>query len=85
MNFSEHIAKVETREDFVVFVHRLLKDLQERPDQWENANLLDYLEALAAWVQNMMDVYYHNQGEPVPKHLTWRNLADILLAARIYE
>ena len=80
----EEVKGVETREDFVEFVQHLLQDWRQHPERWENANLEAYLEAIAAWVQDM-DGYEGNRGKPFPKHLTWREVGEILLAARIYE
>ena len=84
MELPEQVKHIKTRADFVAFIHSLLRDFRERPEQWENASLEAYLEAIAAWVQDM-DGYYLKGGEQVPKHLTWKSLGEILLAARIYE
>ncbi|ETX07082.1 MAG: hypothetical protein ETSY2_13265 [Candidatus Entotheonella gemina] len=84
MNLIEQVQKIQTRDEFVIFVHHLLQDLHERPEQWKNASLEAYLEAVASWVQDM-DGYYRNRGEKAPKHLTWQHLGEILLAAKIYE
>lgn len=84
MQLTEQVKKIKTRDDFVMFVHALLQDLKEQREQWENTSLDAYLEALAAWVQDM-DGYYCNRGEPIPQQLTWENLGEILLAARVYE
>lgn len=84
MNLMEQAKKIQTRDEFVIFMHHLLQNLHERPEQWENASLEAYLEAVASWVQDM-DGYYRNRGEKVPKHLTWHHLGEILLAAKIYE
>ena len=61
-----------------------VRDFRERPEQWENTSLEAYLGAMAAWVQDM-DGYYRKCGEKIPKHLTWKNLGEMLSAARIYE
>jgi hypothetical protein len=84
MELLEQVKHMKTREDFVAFLHSLVRDFRERPEQWENTSLEAYLEAMAAWVQDM-DGYYRKCGERVPKHLTWKNLGEMLLAARIYE
>ena len=88
MECVEQVKSIETRDDFVVFMQHLLRDWRQHPEQWENASLEAYLEAMAAWVQDM-DGYYRNLSRPVPKlmrhHLTWRNLGEIMLAARVYE
>jgi hypothetical protein len=76
--------EVNSREDLVRFIHALLHDLEDNPDDWENPTLDRYLEAMAAWVHDMHG-YYRNRGERMPEVLTWRHVADILMAARIYE
>ncbi len=78
---AEHIC---CRQDFVAFAGSLLADLRQQRDRWENADLTSYLEAMAAWV-NDMPGYYKNRGEPVPDQPSWKTLARILLAARTYE
>ena len=84
MECAEQVKSVETRDDFVVFMQNLLRDWRQHPEHWENASLEAYLEAIAAWVQDM-DGYHCNRGELMPAHLTWKSLCEILLAARIYE
>ena len=84
MACTEQLKNIETHDDFVMFMQNLLQDWRQHPDQWENATLEAYLEAIAAWVRDM-DGYYGSRGELLPKHLTWRKVGEILLAARIYE
>jgi hypothetical protein len=84
MELLEQVKHIKTRADFVAFIHSLVRDFRERPEHWENASFEAYLETMAAWVQDR-DGYYLKGGEKVPKHLTWKNLGEILLAARIYE
>jgi hypothetical protein len=84
MTLDERHASVRSRDDFVEFVKALREDLVDNPECWENANLERFLEALGAWVKDM-DGYYRNQGEPVPQLLDWKVVADMLMAAGIYE
>jgi hypothetical protein len=84
MDLSESVEDVQSRHEFVAFVRALLRDLQQHPDTWENADLERFIEALAAWVEDM-DGYYQNLGRPVPEQPSWKLLSEILLAARIYE
>jgi hypothetical protein len=84
MELREQVEKIQTRDDFVMFMHHLVQDLRTCPERWEHTSLDAYLAALAAWVQDM-DGYYHNRGEESPQHLTWKHIGEILLAARIYE
>jgi hypothetical protein len=75
---------VSSRAELVDLVRELKKDLQRNPDQWVNADLPSFLEALAAWVEDM-DGFYVNQGRPVPALPDWGTLADMLMGGRCYE
>ena len=54
------------------------------PESWTNGDLQSYLEALSAWVDNI-EQFYINTKQPIPKHISWKVLADILMAAKMYE
>jgi hypothetical protein len=84
MELREQAEKIQTREDLVLFIHHLVRDLRQCPERWENTSLDAYLGAIAAWVQDM-EGYYRNRGETPPQHPTWKQIGEILLAARIYE
>ncbi len=78
------VETIQTHNDFVAFVNALRHDLKTGVGEWENDTLPAYLEALAAWVQDM-DGYFENRGEMPPQQPTWKTLGQILLAARTYE
>lgn len=59
-------------------------DLQAKPATWENATLDRYLSALERWLEDA-DGYYRNQGRNVPSNPTWRDVAEMLIAATMYE
>jgi hypothetical protein len=84
MTLDEQNNSIRSREDFVAFVKALNKDLHDNPSTWGNPSLGSFLEALAAWVEDM-DGYYLNQKKPVPEQPEWKVVADMLLAAKIYE
>jgi hypothetical protein len=84
MTLAELNNAIKSREDFVAFVRALSNDLRDNRASWENASLERYLEALGAWVADM-DGYYINQGKPAPKLPDWKVVADMLMAARLYE
>ncbi|HEX5505392.1 MAG TPA: hypothetical protein VFW96_22430 [Thermomicrobiales bacterium] len=84
MDLIERVGKIRSRADFSAFVQVLRRNLKERPDEWENADLPSFLEALAAWTEDM-DGYRQNGGEPAPEQPTWKTLGEILLAAKVYE
>ena len=83
-NVNEAVQQIRSREDFVAFVRALECDLRTKPSEWENRDLPEYLEALAAWVEDM-EGYYRNSGEAMPSQPTWKMLGEVFLAARVYE
>jgi hypothetical protein len=83
-NQGRPVQPLPSRMDFVAFVRTLADQCRRRPEEWENRDLPSYLEAMAAWVEDM-DGYYQNRGEAVPDQPTWKTLKDILQAARVYE
>lgn len=81
---EEQAEAVTDRETLAAFVERLVKDLRQDPEAWPNDTLDLFLSAMAAWLDDM-DGFYANRGETPPDPPTWTTLAQILLAARIYE
>jgi hypothetical protein len=73
-----------SREDFVKLVREMKKEITEDSKAWANNSLPLFLEAIAAWTEDM-DGYYENKGEKTPYAITWDVLTDILMAARTYE
>ncbi len=84
MNLVERVATIESRQDLISFMQALLRDLRENPEEWWNPTLEGYLEAFAAWVDDM-DGYYLSRSEPIPEQPTWKVIGDILMGARVYE
>lgn len=76
--------EVTTKTDLVRFLHQLSDDFKSNQATWENASIDDYLDAMAAWVEDM-DGYYLNVGKQVPEEINWSVIADIIIAARDYE
>jgi hypothetical protein len=84
INPFEHAPLVRSREAFIAHVRALRSDLVENRDEWENTNLGEFLEALAAWVQDM-DGYFADLGQASAPELTWALVAQMLCAAAVYE
>jgi hypothetical protein len=84
MNIVEAIDRVRDREELVTFIRMLACDLREQPDAWENRDLPSYLDAMAAWIEDM-DGYFLHKGEQPPEQPSWKLLSEILMAARSYE
>jgi len=84
MTLAEHSDTIRSRDDFLEFLKALRKDLLDNPGAWENTSLERFLEALAGWVHDM-DRYYLDQSKPVPQQPDWKMVAEMLMAASIYE
>jgi hypothetical protein len=84
MELSKQIAAIESKEDLADFVGALRLDLENNRSEWENPTLDRYLAAMEDWIKSM-DHYYKNTGQPTPLTPTWRTVADILHAAKVYE
>ena len=84
MELHERIHHVRSKAQLADFVRALATDLSTNRETWENATLDRYLEALAGWLDDA-DGYYRNQGLPVPVEPSWHNVAEMLMAAKMYE
>jgi hypothetical protein len=83
-NVQARIAEIKTHKDLSVFIGELYEDFLNDGDSWENHKLDRFLEALAAWT-NDMDGYYKNIGSEVPTEPKWGTFANMLVAATMYE
>lgn len=68
---------MNTRDDAIGAIRDLVLDLQQNHDSWENAELSEYLEAMAAWLEG-----YGKKHDPAP---SWDLIIQMLSAAKIYE
>jgi hypothetical protein len=76
---------VQSLSDFRDFLVRLNTDLKDSKANWENDDLADYLEGLSGFCLSM-DGYFRNAGEVVDlKRPTWNLVAQMLVAATVYE
>lgn len=80
----DQIEGIDSKERLADFVAALLQDLESNRSEWENITLDSFLEAMENWIRSM-DNYYKNTGQAIPITPSWRTLADILYASRIYE
>ena len=78
------ISHIQNHKDLSEFIGKLRRDYLENPDSWENQDLPSYLEALAAWLSDSGG-YYRNTDQPMPTAETWKTIATILYASKIYE
>lgn len=84
MLLNDKLGTINTHIELALFITELKSDLANNGKTWANISLVDYLEALSAWVEDM-EGYYCNNNLPVPVQPTWRTIAEMLLAAKVYE
>ncbi len=84
MKINKMIENVKSKEDFISFINRLSKDNQINNDEWENKDILSYLEGVSSWVEDM-DGYYKNMKLDVPINIDWRFIATLFYVGKIYE
>jgi hypothetical protein len=81
---NDKIKDIKTKNDFLEFLKYLINDLKLNPEKWENYDLNSYLEGVQAWIEDM-EGYYKNTNQKVPEDINWQFIANVLLAAKMYE
>jgi hypothetical protein len=75
-------SKVNTIAELIGFLEKLRTDLSVHPEQWGNADLESFLEAMTRWVsdcnESMTDVDRQLEA-------TWKLFAQMMIAGRSYE
>ncbi|GHD08597.1 hypothetical protein GCM10010334_62060 [Streptomyces finlayi] len=81
MNLGDEI---QTREELATFVRGLREEFLRQGQEWENADLDTFLEALAAWIDDA-EGSYRDFGKELPREGDWTFFAQSLRAATMYE
>ncbi|MFE0513842.1 hypothetical protein [Streptomyces sp. NPDC058964] len=68
----------------MTFIAHLRDDFVERGEQWENATLDRFLDALAGWIADSPG-WYGNVHQEMPPDGDWTFFARALSAAVVYE
>jgi hypothetical protein len=84
MKAHEMVEGIVSKADLVKLIEALAGDLRTHPESWENDSLERYLLALASWLEDS-DGYYRNRGLEPPGSPTWKTVAELLMAAKMYE
>jgi hypothetical protein len=75
------VDSVADRESLAAFLDVLSKDAIEHESEWENLQIFDMLESMAAWLRD--------SAEPAPALETednpWRLAARVVFAGKFYE
>ena len=81
----ESTNKINTRQDFVIFVNDLLNDFRKNKKDWENQDLESFLEALSRYTGDIHGFYENTNQDINADNASWKTFADILMGARVYE
>lgn len=84
MTLESRVSEPLTRAELAGFIDQLADSYLESPEHWENDTIESFLRAWSAWL-NDMDGFFINRGEPVPESPSWQLIAQMMLAARVYE
>ena len=81
MDITELARKIESKEDFIVFLQELQKDFLNNPQEWENTELCEYLEAMEGFLIGSTE----NSLNKIDFTPSWNLFARIMIVASIYE
>ena len=73
------------RLQFINFLEELRTDYLNHPDNWENKNIDDYLEAMIRYTEDIQGYYDNTEQKIDADKPDWKVFADILKGASIYE
>lgn len=84
MNYKQLLENIESREDFIFFLHSLAKDSQDNIESWNNRDISSYLSGISSWAEDM-DGYFRNMKMDIPSSVDWKFIATLLYVGKIYE
>ena len=85
MDIYDFVENIKTKDDFENFMSMLIKDLKENRADWENNELEPFLDGIRRFT-GVLDNYYINSGIEADTSIpTWKMLAEVFLAAKVYE
>lgn len=84
LTLGNNIYKISNKEDLTRFIGKLIEDLKNNPETWENLSLENYLESMQSWLDDM-EGWEKNFNINMSKINTWELIGIILLASKMYE
>jgi hypothetical protein len=77
--------EVTSRQSFANFAQELKNNLLQKPEDWENKTLEDFLDAISAYAEDIHG-YYKNIDLPINADIpSWQVFAYIMKGATMYE
>jgi len=80
-----HSSTVTTREDFAKFVHMMTLVHKNRPREWRNATLGQFLEGLSMFTADLQKLFDEAQDPYDLEAITWAMAANMILVAITYR
>ena len=77
MSVYESLEQVKDRESFLSFIKDLAWDSANNKDEWQNCTIADYLESIAAWIEDSDNEELTN--------LDFKEVAKLFYVGKIYE
>jgi hypothetical protein len=84
MKAQEMVDEIHSKADLIKFIEALADDLRRHPQSWENNSLDRYLAALSSWLADSDGYYRKHELRPVIDP-SWKTIAEMLIAAKMYE
>jgi hypothetical protein len=81
----ELLENITTSEQLATFIDELRQDFTRHPDHWQNIDLDQCLDAMAAWVRDMERAKAHRDDLPLASYNAFRLCGELLYAAKNYE
>lgn len=77
MELFEEIESLKSKKELITFIFKLINDLKENKDEWENLSLEDYLSSINSWLEDTEDEFAEEN--------VYSAIAKILYLGKIYE
>lgn len=84
MDLINKLNAVGDRPSLAIFLELLAKDLKQNPTKWNNSDLESFLKAFSRWLVDC-EGFYANNNRSVPVQPSWKDVGEMLMAARVYE
>lgn len=54
---GESIKKIDSKDEFIKFIELLADDKSNNSLEWENVDIVSYLNSIKSWVEDMEEYY----------------------------
>lgn len=81
-NLFENIENITGKNAFIKFLYLLAEDFRNRPEEWENKTLDEYIEAVAGWVEDWSTCPNNDVNW---EEIDYLPIARMLYMGKIYE